>query len=829
MIILKSENNMINFYYVSQYNNGINYKEKSLFDGYFTIKNCENKEYIRDVKVNDNSTKTSFTSVEFNNLLKKHEVLVIGEDYPLRQYLKQENINYNMELFCQKCAENDTIKVLNEKNTYHYNKLGICKECAGGYLKKAMINNGYLDYLDRNNDFLMEKYHDINEIIRIMDDGFDPVDNDKLTLYDILPVTEEEYEKVSVNDLNIPKKFKEILMERIQNLMPVQILSLKEGLLENEDLLVVSQTGSGKTLIGELSGISKAMKDEKMIYLSPLVALANQKYNDFKKHYEKLGLSIAIKVGQNRIKSEDELYIPDEDINDADIIVATYEGLDFILRSGNYKNLEKVGTVIIDEIQMLENEERGHRLNALINRISTLFNHAQLIGLSATIKNANSLAKNFSMTLVEYDKRPVKLERHFLNVKNKQEKRRYMTELCKKEFSRISSKGYHGQTIIFTDSRRKTQLISSTLNKKGVNAEYYHAGLTYSKKLEIEEAFINQDISTVVTTAALSSGVDFPASMVLFDSVHMGREYITNNEFHQMLGRAGRPSFHDMGKAYVLVSNYSDDYDVALDLLKGDVNNINVLYDEMDVYEDVLSDICALEEVDLKRLKKFYDNQWIPVTFDEAIGLLADKKMIYYDSTNYCYYPTDYGKAISKSFINIKEAETIKNNLYNDVIDMVLEIDVIHNAYFSNVVLRKLSSILNMNVGSNVFSENNRKIILDGTYINRLGERFENKLMNINKDFMGCDCSSPYCYCFEKNVSEHIINRRLQGWDPKEISKEFKRDYEMLIYSGDVYSYLNQVVMMLEAIKRISYSLKINSTAKTCENLISKIEEGRKF
>ena len=90
-----------------------------------------------------------------------------------------------------------------------------------------------------------------------------------------------------------------------------------------------------------------------------------------------------------------------------------------------------------------------------------------------------------------------------------------MSELCKKEFERISSKGYHGQTIIFTDSRRKTQIIASMLNKKGVSAEYYHAGLTYSRKLEIVEAFLNQEISTVVTTAALASGVDFPASMVI--------------------------------------------------------------------------------------------------------------------------------------------------------------------------------------------------------------------------------------------------------------------------------------------------------------------------
>lgn len=812
--------------------NGINFKEKSLFDGLILLKKDENGEFIEDVKVTGNSEKFSFTRDEFMGLFKKEEICVTGEDHNLKDYLMAKNIRYNFRLFCKKCVEHDVIRLLDYSNCYYYENNAICKKCVGEHLRKLMINRGYLDYLERNNEFLFEKYHDVDEILRIMAEGFNPVDNDKLTLYDTLPVTEGEYEKITINSLNVPEDFKAILAERIHNLLPIQALSIEEGLFEDRSLLIVSQTGSGKTLIGELAGIPKAMNHRKMIYLSPLVALANQKYKDFKRYYERLGLTVAIRVGQNRIKSEDELYIPEENFENADIIVATYEGLDFILRSGNYRNLENLGTVVIDEIQMLENEDRGHRLNALINRLITLFPDAQLIGLSATIKNADTLAQNFSMNLVEYDKRPVKLERHFMNVKNKAEKDRYIVELCKKEFNRISSKGYHGQTIIFTDSRRKTQLISSRLNKRGVKAEYYHAGLTYSKKLEIEEAFANQEISVVVTTSALASGVDFPASMVIFDSIYMGREYITNNEFHQMLGRAGRPSYHDLGKAYLMViSNpdddrysHDDDYTVALDLLKNGVTDVNVLYDEMDVYEDVLSDICAVSNADADLLKKFYDNLWIPVTFDEAVTLLLDRKMISYDNLKNRYQPTEYGKAVSKSFINVLEAETIRKNIYNDIIDIILESDVIHNAYLSNALIKKLSSILKYGVASNIFSPKNKRIIMEGIYLNKLGERLQNSLININKDFLGCDCNYRQCSCFEKKVSEHIINRRLQGWDPKWISKEFKREYEIVIFSGDINSYLNQVVMILEAVKRISYSLHIDSRAKECEKLISKME-----
>lgn len=834
MIILSPTSTINKFYKISQNNYSPSPSEEILLKGTFKLIKNDNRESIQKINVTKNYNNIPVTKGSFIKLLKKENVFLTNENFNLTEFLKQENIKFTLQQLCEYCEKRGKITLLNQNNKIIYNNKHICKKCAKKIIDNHIITNGLLDYTDREFDFLLAKYQNLDNILSMMEEDYNPY-NEKFTLYDTLDVTENEYELIKIDDLKIPQDFKNILSDKIDRLLPVQILSIKKGLLDDKNLLIVSQTASGKTLIGELAGIPKALNNRKMIYLSPLVALANQKYRDFKRDYEKLGLKVAIKVGHNRIKSDDELYIPDKSINDKDIIVATYEGLDYVLRSGNYHDLEDLGTVVIDEIHMLENEERGHRLNGLINRLITLFPNAQLIGLSATIKNADSLAKEFSMNLVEYNKRPVKIERHYVNVKNEKEKNKIIVNLCKKEFDTISSKGYHGQTIIFTDSRRKTQLISGKLKKKGVNAEYYHAGLTYSKKIEIEEAFINQEISTVVTTSALANGIDFPASLVIFESIHMGIEYLTNNEFHQMLGRAGRPSYHDLGKAYIITlsqkhqNNFfnSQDSQIALELLKNDVDNVNVLYDKLDVYEQILSDICAIENVDITGLKNRYDNMWIPVTFNEAISLLLEKNMIFYDELNQTYKSTEYGKAISKSFITIDEGEIIKNNIYGDIIEIVLSLELVHNAYFTGSLLNKLSSVLNYNVGANIFSDRSKKIIYEGAYIDLLGQKFQNKLININKELMNCECCYPYCNCFEKNISTHIINRRIQGWTPKEISNEFKREYEIMIYPGDIFSYLDQVVMKLEAIKRISYSFNIKSTAKECEKLIYKIEEGK--
>ena len=76
-----------------------------------------------------------------------------------------------------------------------------------------------------------------------------------MTLYDKIDTGKDQDVKVSMDDLKIPLELKEILKGHGKHLLPVQALTLDEGLLEGQNLLVVSATASGKTLIGELAGV----------------------------------------------------------------------------------------------------------------------------------------------------------------------------------------------------------------------------------------------------------------------------------------------------------------------------------------------------------------------------------------------------------------------------------------------------------------------------------------------------------------------------------------------------------------------------------------------
>ncbi|MGL4669296.1 MAG: DUF5814 domain-containing protein [Methanobacteriaceae archaeon] len=613
-------------------------------------------------------------------VLKKQAVFLTSRDSELELFLDSLNIKYRFTNICKHCLFNGHITVLSSNFSYLYHNQKICKLCAEDTIKRELKLNGFDKKVFRNFKRILDKTGNLDDVLKIMSPKFDSIKNKDLTLFDKINVDKKKFPKIAINRLKLPKKFKDILSSsKNEYLLPVQYLAIKKGLLKNKDLLIVSATGSGKTLIGELAGIPKAINNGKLLFLTPLVALSNQKYRDFTKKYRPIHLKTSIKVGMNRVKAKEELKLPKTNLEQSDIVVGTYEGIDFLLRSGKYGELSNLKTVLIDEIHTLADEDRGSRLNGLIKRIKNLFPDTQIIGLSATIKNPTQLANEFNMDLVEYPCRPVPLERHLAFTRNDVQKKALIKKLVIAESKRKSSKGFKGQTIIFTNSRRKTHKIADSLSKAGINASPYHAGLSYYKKEKIEKSFLKGSISAVVTTAALAAGVDFPASQVIFESLLMGNKWISPNEFSQMLGRAGRPSFHDRGLIY-LIPELNNKFDseseesMAISLLESDVENVNIEYTEDDIVEQVLADISSNSINNINELEEFYKNINIPISIDSVINILDDynllenttstnnnnkDKIISTDKLSV----SEYGKAVSISFLNIEDAEFIKKSI----------------------------------------------------------------------------------------------------------------------------------------------------------------------
>ena len=863
MLVLKKVKKQWRLFPIGSPKGALNHKREPEFVGNIKFSNDGDSlsisRFVADYNFNDNSTLNEklMPPGEVIKLLRSQAVFLATPDEKVEKFLKSLNIKVRKTQVCDFCAYEGNITIVNSSYSYKHNNQLICKDCAHDTIKEEIKLQGFDKKIFRNLKKTLEKTGSLEKTLSVLDPHFDPIKNRNLTLFDKTKKSKHIIPPVDMKRLKIPKDFKQVLLDSGNTkLLPVQYLAIKEGLLKGDDLLVVSATGSGKTLVGELAGITEALKGKKFIFLTPLVALANQKYRDFKKKYSKLGLKVAIKVGRNRVKAKGELKLPDSDVSKADIVVATYEGIDYLLRNGNSKSLHGLGVVLIDEIHMIDDEDRGTRLNGLIKRLKNLYPKTQIIGLSATVKNPEFLAEEFNMKLVQYSERPVPLERHLVYTRNESQKRHLMRKLVQKEFNTKSKKGFRGQTIIFTNSRRKTHQIANYLTNKRVNAQAYHAGLSYYKKEKIEKDFDKGKISCVVTTAALAAGVDFPASQVIFDSLVMGNKWINPNEFSQMLGRAGRPSYHDRGIVYLLPEVGNDfagesEEAKALDLLESNHEDVYIEYDEESAYDQILADISSTSIKSIDELNKFYKDIDVPVSLKIAADEMEDLGLIDISPSNKLNV-TRYGRAASVSFLSIEEAEFIKNTL-NDphylqryvglspmykkrdkydklqvlILAMALDLEMFENAYLSSVVHNQIANALKIKFSTRLFAESTLDIISSGEAIEKVDKKFQDALIALQTDFMQCNCQDrPFCTCMQRGISEVIINERLKGKDPQDISNKLFRKYQIQVYPGDIFSWLDNFVKNLDAIKRISSSFNKDNIVKRTNYLIKKIENG---
>lgn len=169
--------------------------------------------------------------------------------------------------------------------------------------------------------------------------------------------------------------------------------------LENGDsVFVAAHTSAGKTVVAEYAIALASKHMTRAIYTSPIKALSNQKFRDFKNTFEDVG----ILTGDVQINPE------------ASCLIMTTE----ILRSMLYRGadlIRDVEFVIFDEVHYVNDLERGVVWEEVIIMLPE---HVNLILLSATVPNTKEFAdwvgrtKQKDIYVISTPKRPVPLEHH---------------------------------------------------------------------------------------------------------------------------------------------------------------------------------------------------------------------------------------------------------------------------------------------------------------------------------------------------------------------------------------------------------------------------------
>ena len=102
-----------------------------------------------------------------------------------------------------------------------------------------------------------------------------------------------------------------------------------------------------------------------------------------------------------------------------------------------------------------------------------------------------------------------------------------------------------GTAIVYVRSRKETQNIAEQLIKNGINASFFHAGLSYEQKIFKQNEWKFDQCRVIVSTNAFGMGIDKPDVRLV---IHMD---LPNSleEYYQEAGRAGR----DEEKSYAVI------------------------------------------------------------------------------------------------------------------------------------------------------------------------------------------------------------------------------------------------------------------------------------
>ena len=171
--------------------------------------------------------------------------------------------------------------------------------------------------------------------------------------------------------------------------------------------------------------------------------------------------------------------------------------------------------------------------------------------------------------------------------------------------------------------------------------------------------------------------------------------------------------------------------------------------------------------------------------------------------------------------------EVNSNNLLK-VQSIALDLELFENAYLAPVVHKQIISALKMNFSTRLFSESTLDIISSGEAISKLDKKFQDALLKLQIDFLRCDCyERPFCECLQRGISYYIINQRLNGKDPIDISKSLLKEYQIQTYPGDIFSWLDAYVRNLDAIRRIARAFGEKDIVESSEKLMKIVESGK--
>ena len=361
------------------------------------------------------------------------------------------------------------------------------------------------------------------------------------------------------------------------------------AILESDDNVVAAApTASGKTALAELAICRTLQRGGTALFVAPMRALTNEKEAEWER-FEDLGHSVYVVTGERDLNPRRA--------ERADILVMTPEKTDSATRkhdSARYTFITDIDCCVIDEVHLLDSDARGGVLEVTVSRLRRLCD-PRVVALSATMPNIDDVAAWLDAppeTTFEFGEayRPVKLHS---GVKTYAHGDNSFADKYRRLYRALDLAEEHlrdgGQALVFVSSRQdavraagkardeiaerdvpmgargdydfhtEAENLENDALAKGApdGVAFHHAGLSKADRDRIEAWFKDGRIQLLFSTSTLAWGVNLPARCVVIRDTKYhdpleGEVDMSPLDILQMLGRAGRPGYDDVGYGWVV-------------------------------------------------------------------------------------------------------------------------------------------------------------------------------------------------------------------------------------------------------------------------------------
>jgi len=313
-----------------------------------------------------------------------------------------------------------------------------------------------------------------------------------------------------------------------------------QSILNGQDTLALMPTGGGKSLCFQVPAL---VNDGICIVISPLIALMQDQVSNLKKAGIKaVALHSAMSYREIDITLDNCVY------GDIKFLYVSPERLKTDLMIDRLKKM-KVNLIAVDEAHCISQWGYDFRPPYLeIANIRAFMPKVPVLALTATatgdviediqekllFANKHVLTKSFARDNLAY------------MAIQEENKRSRLLKIC----SRIAGCG-----VVYVRNRKKTAEVADFLNRNGVSALCYHAGLPGPVRQQRQQSWTNNETRIIVATNAFGMGIDKPDVRFV---VHLDLPEDLES-YYQEAGRGGR----DGQKAYaVLLWEPKDSYDL---------------------------------------------------------------------------------------------------------------------------------------------------------------------------------------------------------------------------------------------------------------------------